>query len=467
MIRFIDRFAKQNYSRKEIKKTMHRKATLFFALVLLFVTTAAARADKVDDYVKAEMQRQKIPGTSIAVLKEGKIIKVQGYGLANVELNVPASPETVYKIGSVSKQLIAAGILILIQDGKLSLDDKISKFLEGTPDTWKEITIRHLLTHTSGIIREAPGFDPLKIQNDADVIKTAYQSTMRFAPGEKWEYCNVGYFSLAEIIRVVSGKPWGEYLNERLFAPLEMNATRTTTMTEMVQNRANGYWWKDGKLQNASTYFALRPSGAFLSTVLDLAKWDAALYTDRVFKPSTLSQMWEPVKLNNGTTHPYGFGWELSSVAGHKMVHHGGSLPGFRAQFMRFVDDKLSVVVLTNGDNADPNLIALGIAAHYIPGLIPERTVAKIDPKILDAYAGQYQVNPTTVFTITREGDKLLLQQGANPEKRNLLPESPSNFFVNENRRMTYSFVKDEQGQVAYLVVQLEGRELGRAKKIK
>ena len=445
---------------------MHLKRTPFFALVILVVATVVAKADKVDDYVRAEMQRQHIPGTSIAVLKDGKIMKAEGYGLANVELNVPARPETVYKIGSVSKQLIATGIMILIQDGKLSLDDKISKFLEDAPDTWKEITVRHLLTHTSGLVREAPGFDPLKIQDDADVIKTAYPLPLRFAPGEKWEYCNVGYFSLAEIIRKVSGKPWGDYLTERLFLPLEMNATRTTTMTEIVQNRANGYVWRDRKLQNASTYFALRPSGAFLSSVLDLAKWDAALYADKILKQSTLSQVWTPVRLNSGATHPYGFGWELSTVGGHKLVHHGGSLPGFRAQISRFVDDKLSVVVLTNGDNADPNLIALGIAALYIPGLIPERTVAKIDPKILDAYTGQYQ-HPAVVFTVTREGDTLRLQQGPNSEKQDLLPESPTNFFTNENRRLTYSFVKDEKGEVAYLVVQLEGRETGRAKRIK
>jgi hypothetical protein len=211
-----------------------------------------------------------------------------------------------------------------------------------------------------------------------------------------------------------------------------MNATRTTSMTDIVRNRANGYVWRDGKLDNAGIFFALRPSGAFLSTVLDLAKWDAALSTDKILKQPTLSQMWMPVKLNSGATHPYGFGWELSTVSGHKLVHHGGSLPGFRAQFARFVDDKLSVVVLTNGDNADSNLIALSIAALYLPGLFPERTVAKIDPKILDTYTGQYQ-HPSVVFTVTRDGDKLQLQQGSNSEKQDLLPESASNFFMNEN----------------------------------
>ena len=308
---------------------MTSKRHSFFGLLLILTAAVAVRADKVDDYLKAEMLKQHIPGVSLAVVKDGKIIKAEGYGLANLELNVPARPETVFKIGSVSKQFISAGILLLIQEGKISLDDSISKFLEGTPETWKPITVRHLLTHTSGIVREGPGFDPLKIQSDADVIKTAYSLPLRFAPGEKWEYCNVGYFSLAEIIRKVSGKPWGEYLSDALFKPLEMNSTRTTTMTDLVQDRANGYGWREGKYVNAAIYLALRPSGAFLSNVLDLAKWDAALYTERLFKQPSREQMWTAVKLNGGTTYPYGFGWELDSVGGHRQIHHGGSLPGF------------------------------------------------------------------------------------------------------------------------------------------
>ena len=189
---------------------------------------------------------------------------------------------------------------MLVQEGKLSLDDPVSKYLEGTPESWKPITIRHLLTHTSGIVREAPGFDPLKIQSDADVIKTAYTLPLRFAPGEKWEYCNVGYFSLAEIIHKVTGKAWGDYLNDVLFKPLEMNSTRTTSMTDLIPNRANGYGWRDGKYSNAAIYLALRPSGAFLSTVLDLAKWDAALYTERFLKQTTREQM-----VVRGETHEW------------------------------------------------------------------------------------------------------------------------------------------------------------------
>ena len=444
---------------------MYLKRPHVFAFVLLLALSAAVQADKVDDYVKAQMERQHLPGVSIVVIKDQKIVKSMGYGLANVELNVPATADTVYKIGSVSKQFIATGIMLLVQDGKISLDDNVSKFLEGTPESWKPITIRHLLTHTSGIVREAPGFDPLKIQNDADVIKTAYSLPLRFTPGEKYEYCNVGYFTLAEIISKVSGKPWGDFLQERVFAPLGMNATRTTNMTDLVPNRANGYVWRNGKLQNASIYFALRPSGAFLSTVVDLAKWDAALNTEKILKQSTLDQMWTPVKLNSGATHPYGFGWELEPIAGHKQTSHGGSLPGFRSQLARFVDDKLTVVVLTNGDNANAGAIATGVANFYIPGLLPDRKVTRVDPKILDGHAGQYQVSPTAVVSITREGEKLMLQQSEN-EKRELLPESENDFFNRDAPRSLFSFIKDETGQ-AYFVLKVDGREVWKAKKTK
>src|SRR5262249_1721205 len=261
---------------------------------------------------------------------------------------------------------------LLVEEGKLSLDDKISKYLDGATDAWKEITIKHLLTHTSGIVREAPGFDPLKAQNDADVIKTAYSLPLRFKPGEKWEYCNVGYFALAEIIHKVAGQPWPEFLSERVFKPLGMSSTRTTTVSDLVPNRAGGYVWNDGKFKNAGEWIALRPSGAFLSTALDLAKWDAALYTNRILAQASREQMWSPVvntKPGDDRAPRYGFGWFVAQVQGHKDAYHGGSLPGFRAEIDRFPDDRLTIIVLTNGDNAKPELLARGISGFYISGL--------------------------------------------------------------------------------------------------
>ena len=349
---------------------MRRTRTPFLALALFVAATGIARADKTDDFIRTAIQRQKIPGLSLAVIKDGKIIKAEGYGLANVELKIPATPETVYKIGSVSKQFIATGIMLLVQEGQLRVEDPIEKYLEGTPPAWKDITIRHLLTHTSGLVREAPGFQPFKVQSDADVIKTAYPLPLRFTPGEKWEYCNVGYFALAEIIRKVSGRPWSDYLNEKVFKPSGMNTTRPTNTQDRLPNRALGYTGDDNG-RPADDWTALRPSGAFLSTVLDLAKWDAMLNSDRVLTGSTRRQMWTPVTLNDGKSHPYGFGWELASLKDRKQVQHGGSMPGFRSQFVRFVDDRLTIIVLTNAEDVDRDEIVHGIAALYLPVLMP------------------------------------------------------------------------------------------------
>jgi CubicO group peptidase (beta-lactamase class C family) len=314
---------------------MNRKRHFLLSSTLILVAAVAVRADDIDDYIKGQMQRLHIPAVSVAVIKGGSLIKAEGYGLANIEHGIPARPDTVFKIGSVSKQFIATGIMLLVQDGKLSLDDNVSNFLTGTPGTWRAITVRHLLTHTAGLVREAPGFDPHKLQPDIDVIQTAYSLPLRFKPGEKWEYCNLGYFVLAQIIQTVSGKPWGDFLTQRVFAPLEMTATRVTSVADIVPNRANGYGWNAEKFQNMENWLALRPSGAFLSTVLDLAKWEAALLTDNVLTGSTKTEMWTRVTLNDGRKHPYGFGWQLSDFpadsptpTGVPMIGHGGAAWG-------------------------------------------------------------------------------------------------------------------------------------------
>jgi len=341
-------------------------------LVLLFAGTSLIRADQTDDFVKAEMQRQNIPGLSLAVVKNGKIVKAGGYGLANRKLETAATPSTVYKIASISKQFIATGIMLLVQDRQLGVDDPIRKYLEGTPAAWNGITIRHLLTHTSGLVREVPGYDPFKIQKDADVIQSAYGVPLQFAPGERYEYSNAGYFVLAEIIRRVSHRPWDEYLGERVFSPAGMKTTLPSNTTLAVPNRAVGYS-DSAKLLDAVSWTALRPSGAFLSTVLDLAKWDAALYTNEILQDSSRREMWTPVVLNDGHSYPYGFGWALGSLSGHRQVRHGGGIPGFISEFARYVDDRLTVIVLMNLDDADVEQIATGIAGFFLQGPAPAR----------------------------------------------------------------------------------------------
>ena len=323
-------------------------------------------ADTVDRYVASEMARKHIPGVSLAVVRAGKVIRAQGYGVADLEHAIPVTPQTVFKIGSVSKQFLATGIMILAQDGRLAVDDPVAKHVAGAPESWRDITLRHFLTHTSGVLREGPAFDPMKVQPDSVIVHSAFARPLEFRTGSKYQYCNVCYFTLADVIRRASGKPWEAFLTERVFRPMGMAATRTTTTTELVAHRARGYTWRDTGYVNSPEFLALRPSGAFLSTALDLAKWDAALYEDRVLTKASRDAMWTRVGLTGGGSSGYGFGWQLDSVDGHWRVHHGGSLPGFRAEMARFPKDSLTVIVLTNADGAQPEEIARGVARIYL-----------------------------------------------------------------------------------------------------
>lgn len=361
---------------------MPNKRIPLLSLVLILAVAINARADQLDDYINAEMEKQRIPGLSMAVVRNGKVIRAQGYGLANVELNVAAKPETVYRIGSISKPFIANGILLLVQEGKVSLEDRVGKYLEGTPDSWKGVTVRHLLTHTSGINRESPGFHPFKDQSNAEVIKAAYGLPLSFPTGSKWEYSNLGYFILAEIITRASGQPWDEFIATRVFKPLGMTSTQTISLKRVVPNRASGYDWSKPQVENADILIALRPSGAFDSTVLDLAKWDGALYTDQLLRDSTRDEMWKPLaettrKADDGRNTSYGLGWFIHRVNGHRVVYHGGSQSGFRAAFERYVDDKLTVIILTNCNQARPEVIARAVAAFFVSDLVKAASPAR------------------------------------------------------------------------------------------
>jgi len=337
------------------------------AALILLAASGVVRADPTDDYVRAQIKAQNIPGLSIAVVKDGQIVKAAGYGLADRRLRIPATPETVYHVGSIGKQFVATGIMLLVQEGRVSVDDPISKYLQRIPAAWNGISIRHLLTHTSGMIREEPGLDPFKEQNHAEVIKTAYPRPLLFAPGQKWAYSNTGYALLGDIIRVVTGRPWAEYITEKVFVPSDMSSTFPINTKEAIVNRARGYSDND-ELKEADHWRSLYAAGGFLSTVLDLAKWDAAPYTDRILSDATRRQMWTPVQLNDGTSHPYGFGWEIdSSMMGHNLVRHGGQVRGFRSEFARFVDHRLTIIVLMNMDDVDWQTIVRGVGRSYIP----------------------------------------------------------------------------------------------------
>lgn len=289
---------------------------------------------QVDDYIRSEMEVQKIPGLSLAVVLEGNVVLAKGYGKASVELNAPSGPETLYGLGSLSKQFTAAAIMLLVQDHKMGLSDTLGKFFDWVPDDWKGVTVRHLLTHTSGIREQAwkggiVEFD--RFEHDQEtVVKTAFGPLIS-VPGEKFRYSNVGYRLLGMIIEKVSGQTYWDFLDHKIFRPLGMNATRNSDPGSVISNRSRGYGLDNGRFINrkpvtASSAFA---QGALISSVLDLVKWDGALREGRLFTKNSLEQMWSPVILNDQTTSPYGFGWFIRAIPNHRTVAHGGGLPGF------------------------------------------------------------------------------------------------------------------------------------------
>jgi len=340
--------------------------------------------DAVDAYVKAEMARQHVPGLALGVYRAGEIIKTQGYGLANVELNVPVKPETVFQSGSIGKQFTATAIMMLVEEDKISLGDSIAKYFSGAPASWRNIRIRNLLSHTSGLSeyesddKIKPG-GPVNLRQDyteEQMVKIIESFPLDFQPGKKWAYRNTNFLLLGVVIHKVTGEFYGDFLQERIFRPLGMTSTRVISEADIIPNRAQGYQLVKGELKNqdwVSPSLNTFADGSLYFSVLDLAKWDGALYTERLLKKSSLDRMWTVAKLDNGKPNEgdYGFGWEISDLNGHRLIEHGGSWQGFTGHISRYVDDKLTVVVLTNLDSghSDPEKITRHVAALYNPEL--------------------------------------------------------------------------------------------------
>jgi CubicO group peptidase (beta-lactamase class C family) len=274
--------------------------------------------------------------------------------------------------------------MLLVEDGTLQLDDSLAQYLADIPDSWKAITIRQLITHTSGIVEDPPGFTPFRQQPDAEVIRSVYPVPLLFAPGEKWSYSNAGYFVLGEVLSRVSGISWQQLVNDRVFRPLHMDATRTTTTSEVVPHRATGYLWTAGRYRKAEDWAAVRPSGAFLSTVLDVARWDAAVRSRSLLKASSWDQILAPVRLKSLQTHPYGLGFFLDPWQGHPRLRHDGQLPGFLTAYECYPADRLSIIVMANTDEFDIIELAHSIAGFYVSGLAPPayHAVSDIEPEV-------------------------------------------------------------------------------------
>jgi CubicO group peptidase (beta-lactamase class C family) len=330
-------------------------ALLFLALSFSLAQTTSAPentlapdvAKAIDTYINEQLSENSIPGVSLAVMQDGKVVYAKGYGFANLEHEVAAKPETVYQLASVSKQFTAAGVMLLVEDGKINLDESIRTYLSDAPESWQDITVRQILNHTAGLGDYAPDFDFLQPKTEDEILQSIYQSELLFEPGSRSRYSNYGYITLGALISKVSGQPFGEFMQERIFAPLRMSVTQLVTERDLIMNRAQGYELEDGFPKNQAW---VDPSinqfghSAFQSTVLDMAKWDAALYGTDILSQESKETLWTPLTLSDGTTWPlteaHGMGWFSGTINGHAFIEHSGNWQGFATHFLRFVDGK-------------------------------------------------------------------------------------------------------------------------------
>ena len=307
------------------------------------------------------MREHRIAGASLEVVQSNQVVKRAVYGLANVELSVPVKPDTVFEIGSLTKQFTAAGILLLAQEGRLSVEDKISRYLEHTPEAWQTITLRHLLTHTSGI-KSYTGLDGFELRRQltqAQFIQAIGAYPLEFNPGTAWKYCNTGYNLLGFIIENVSGKNYWDFMRERIFEPLGMSRTTNRRPSAIIPDRAAGYEqtnhvWINRDYDLTDVFSA----GAIASTAGDLARWNASLDAGTLLHEPSRELMWTPARLEDGSDTQYGFGWRIDQWQGHPDIGHGGSTSGFSASLQRFPHDKLAVILLTNTDEQIASVLA-------------------------------------------------------------------------------------------------------------
>jgi CubicO group peptidase (beta-lactamase class C family) len=345
-------------------------------LALTMIGMAQASPDAVDQYIQAEMAREHIPGLALLVTRDGKAVRAQGYGFSNVELQVPVKPETVFQSGSMGKQFAATAVMMLVEEGKLHLDDPLTKYFKDAPPTWRPVTVRQLLSHTAGFTDYPKNFDMRRDRTEAEMLKIVEAIPLAYPPGTKFDYSNLGYLTLGILIHRVTGEFYGDFLEERIFKPLGMTTTRIISEADIVSNRAAGYRLVKGELKNqewVAPSLNTTADGSLYFSILDLAKWDAALNTEKLLKASSLKQMWTIAKLNDGSPNPdnYGFGWFIDGIRGHRIIEHEGEWQGFATQISRYVDDKLTIVVLTNLAGANPDEIAHHVAGLYVPELSP------------------------------------------------------------------------------------------------
>lgn len=386
----------------------------------------------MDQIVQSYATEKKFMGTAL-VARGGQVLFSRGYGFADLEWNIPNVPDAKFRLGSVTKQFTAACILLLEERGKLSVDDPVKKYMPDAPAAWDKITLRHLLTHTSGIPNFTGFADYRKLEpfpaTPAELVARFRDKPLDFEPGTKWSYSNSGFVLLGYLLEKIAGEPYAKFVNENIFQPLGMKDTGYDSNTAIIPRRVQGYQIGRNGYEHAGYIDMSIPfsAGALYSTTLDLLKWEQGLFGGKVLKPASLEKMTTPF------LEHYAFGLSVETVRGRKKISHGGGIEGFNTTLDYYPEDKLTVVVLENSAGAAPPAEIADKLASIAHGetvtLTSERKEVTVDRAVLAGYTGAYKMADGPVMLVTLEGNQLSAKLGTQPSFP-VFPESQTKFFL-------------------------------------
>ncbi|MFN3653546.1 MAG: serine hydrolase domain-containing protein [Armatimonadota bacterium] len=435
--------------------------------------TPARVTERVEALLQNVLKTRRIPGVAAAVIQGGRPVFVKGYGYADVEHKVPVSELTVFQLASVTKQFTAAGVMLLVQDGKLGLDDPITRHLPDLPEAWKEVTVRHLLTHTSGIT----SYTSLPLDFRKDYSRTELLGLVRDLPlqwkaGERWAYNNSGYYLLGMLIEKLSGVSYGEFLEQRIFGKLGLSTTRVNDLRAVIPNRAEGYTLSGRELRRGEYVSPTQPyaAGALVSSIHDMVRWATTVRAREILRKESWAEIFRPYRLNDGKPTTYGFGWSVDQHQGHPRYHHGGGIPGFSTNIAYYPDDDLAVIVLCNLDGGHAGFLTNQIAAEYVTDLVPKpiedpdpattARLRKIVEGIAAGTADEAEFAPETRKALfpdrIREGQRHLGELGKLGEFRLVAHQK-----TDDHRQLTYRALFGDTPMRVSLALDADGKIAG------
>jgi CubicO group peptidase (beta-lactamase class C family) len=400
----------------------------------------------IDALIEADLHGA---GAALAILRDGQPVHVKGYGRANAEWDIPVGPDTVFKLASVSKQFTAIAIMMLVEQGKLSVDDELTRFLPQYPTSGHRVTIYHLLTHSSGIFSytNAPDFGTAmrrEIAPDALVAEFA-QRPFDFRPGSQFRYNNSGYFLLGRILEKISGLSYSACMKQMIFDPLGMTQTRNMNDYDLVPKMAHGYDLTPDGLRHTVFISMTQPdaAGGLISSVNDLMRWEQALRENKLVSAATLKQVYTPLRLDDGTPHSYAYGWAVHDYHGHEVTHHGGNIPGFSTFTARLLQDGYSAYLLSNLSSFDGRKQSAAIFRHLFDLPETSRQVVTLDAEQLQKFAGVYHIEGQSVEIQLTPEHELALNIG---RVLRLLPSSAESLVVADDPESTLTFSDEGDG---------------------